>query len=230
MTRRVTPNQSVITNGIRLNVPSNPPSTDNNPWNTIVVKATSNLVGSPIDVLASDAIIALANQLGVPPAITFEIRVQAIKVWGNVPAFSGAALPTISESIAFSPYSLFNNIAGVQYLLRTFNDEPDGVNRSAVGFRWPTSQQTVIFRTGDLDKLFTLAGPAGSTEQILIHFHLLYRFPANDDPVPRTLKFIKSPTEHGTTTRPAVSSGTNRNITVTDVAAPPRESLCTACL
>lgn len=169
-----------LINGNRINVPSDPPSTDNNPWNQIVLKlATANSASLAV-VGPSTIITALITQLAGPAAIAlqyFLIRIKSVRYWGSF-AVSGLSN---ENTIALTPYSLLYS-GNTTYPIRTINDEPGGVTRASAGYTWPMAHQSVCFNSNDTNTIFAIAdGSAGGFG--LAHVHIMYRFTQQLDPV-----------------------------------------------
>lgn len=165
--------------GTRLRLSADPPHFAQIPWHAITVNdspklnATTNSKNYTATTIAN----VFKAQTGCSQATdTLSFRLLSVSVW-----------ETTGKKITLEVNDLTIGLGANDYLVQ-LEDQPGRNHWARVGYRYPTSQNLVIFSGSDTESLVQITTDLGAN--LIVRFHLLWRFRYNTLPnisVPRSI-------------------------------------------
>lgn len=127
--------------GTKINLRGDPTSIVRVPWNTAILQFEAPAeaeVDLPVGVLRD----ALSQQLFLPPALHYEIKMSEVKVWG--PASTDT---TINDPTIIAVADLSDLSEGALEPLAVISDVGNLANRACCGYKWPMAQKQQVINT-----------------------------------------------------------------------------------
>jgi len=161
--------------GLVVRGSADPPRVVLSPWNSLVVSWLQTNGTTPADVCVTVANV-FANmkaQLGITSAFTGDLvfRFQRADLWHIIP--NGE----LNNEVVCSFRGLIepSTTCGVELPLATLSDYGTPARNANVHFIWPRTHSSVALISSNNFPVLDLSMRA--SQQVLIHFHLLYNFP-----------------------------------------------------
>jgi len=153
--------------GSKTSPRADPPEITRQPWNTLTIanNFTQTTLGTPVTFTPNSIGLALLQQVGLPTAQAFEIRVQSIAAWD----LSGT-------SIGVRPFDLLQNGSSTNGNPLTVLTDKPGRNRWAkVGYFFPNTQRNnTLISTDNVTTVFQLELSAAASNGAY-HLRILWR-------------------------------------------------------
>lgn len=160
-------------NGVNIRPRPDPTQVISQPWNSVTLdmRFSQAVLGTPLLIGTSQLAGILRSQLGLPATVNFDFRLLSYRSY----ELSGGAL-------GIRTYDL--NTTDV---ISTQLDQP-GRNRWATcGYSYPSSIRNNVLSSTTVSSVFQIESSAVGTNNILVHFSLLWRVLTADVPPNRSM-------------------------------------------
>lgn len=159
--------------GGRFTPTSDPPSTEQNPWNRLTIVAVNSAVSTSWEIRTSTIADRIVSQLDSTvkanltifkdPSVPLDIKVKSIESW-NIEG----------KSIALAAYNLLADHENQDIICDAVDTKSED-SYPRVGYRWPLQMQQVVMSNNisKPQKVAFIFAPSGS--DLLVHIHVMWK-------------------------------------------------------